>query len=150
MKRLVLTLASLSSLVLTAIFAACHPVSPNEVPPAIEDGGADTRVGEADGSIADAAVDASIYEAGGKDSATLDSAVAPTVNGTDCAAACANLVRLGCPEGHPSGGRTCLEVCNHTQSTHLTDLHTACLAAAKSVTEVKACKSVTCGAPGSL
>ena len=53
--------------------------------------------------------------------------------------------KLGCPEGTPDGGQSCVEVCRHTQATHLTDLHPSCLAAAKSKEQARACGSVKCG-----
>ena len=65
----------------------------------------------------------------------------------DCASACANLSALGCPEGNPSGGKSCAETCEHTQSTHLTDLKPACLSAARTVADARACGSVACAKP---
>ena len=141
MKRLPFARGS-SPWALVVVLAACHPVTPSDAPHVADAG----PVGASDGAIANAALD--VHDAGAIDPAAPDSAT-PSAGGTDCAAACANLVKLGCPEGHPKAGKSCLDVCNHTQSTHLTDLHTACLAAAKSVPEVKACKSVTCASPAS-
>lgn len=66
---------------------------------------------------------------------TLDAA-APTT----CAAACANLHRLGCPEGAP----TCEAVCAHVESEALTDLYLGCLAGATNKAEARACNSVVC------
>jgi hypothetical protein len=89
---------------------------------------------------------------------TVDAAVAPvdaapivifTVEdagtGEPCDRACARLRLLGCPEGTPSdGGQSCVTVCQHAQGTHLTELKPECLAGAKTVLEVQACKTVRC------
>ena len=61
-----------------------------------------------------------------------------------CPAACANLIKLGCPEGLEDAGQGCTSVCEHTQSSKLFNMKASCLAAAKTKTEVKACGSVTC------
>lgn len=56
---------------------------------------------------------------------------------------CAQLAALGCPEAFPKTG-TCAGTVRKTQAAKLTDLHPACLIAATSKAEARACKSVTC------
>lgn len=73
-------------------------------------------------------------------------ATAPTpipVDAGTVAAACANLAKLGCPEG----GASCVATIQHASSVGVTDLKPACLAAAMSQAAARACGSVTCGAP---
>jgi hypothetical protein len=60
---------------------------------------------------------------------------------TGCARACRNLAVLGCSEGLDA---SCSTTCVHTQTSRLTDLHTACLAAAKTKADARACRSVEC------
>jgi hypothetical protein len=59
-----------------------------------------------------------------------------------CAAACANLLALHCQEGAPS----CFQVCTLVADTGLTDFHTACLVAATTQAQARACGSVACPA----
>lgn len=58
-----------------------------------------------------------------------------------CAAACANLLSLGCHEGVAAN---CVSSCDYATSSRLTDLHAGCLAAAKSRAEARACGTVAC------
>jgi hypothetical protein len=62
----------------------------------------------------------------------------------DCAEACANLERLGCPEGRPASGANCVDVCDHAESTGVFSMRMACVASARSVGEVRACGTVRC------
>jgi hypothetical protein len=61
--------------------------------------------------------------------------------GDECQAACANLLKLACPEGQDS---SCVEVCQQAQATRLTDLKPTCLARAKDRVAVRLCGSVDC------
>ena len=70
---------------------------------------------------------------GGRDASSGDS-------GDAIARACQNLATLGCAEGNAS----CVTTMQHAQSTGITDLKPACLAAAKSKADVRACGSVAC------
>lgn len=65
-----------------------------------------------------------------------------------CAKACANLGKLGCPEAATvDGGDSCYAVCAHAVTSHKFDFKAACLTAAKSAAEAKACGSVRCARP---
>jgi len=55
-------------------------------------------------------------------------------------AACANLAKLGCPEG----GSSCAATIEHVSSVGVTDLKPACLATATSQEDARACGTVTC------
>jgi len=68
---------------------------------------------------------------------------APAPDPTGCAAACANIAKLGCPEGNTS----CVSACAHTQDSGVTDLKPACLAAAKTVADLQKCGTVKCAIP---
>lgn len=57
-----------------------------------------------------------------------------------CASMCANLSAMGCPEGAAG----CDATCRHVQVTRLTDLPIACLSAARSKPEARACGSLAC------
>lgn len=58
---------------------------------------------------------------------------------SSCAAACANLTRLGCEEGQPlEDGTTCVEFCEKTSAAGH-DLNPACLAKIELCTYVDAC-----------
>ena len=58
--------------------------------------------------------------------------------GDVCAAACARLVALNCPEGTPPpGGRPCVDTCHVAGGVY--DLHPGCVAAAGSLIEVRQC-----------
>ncbi len=59
-----------------------------------------------------------------------------------CGRACVNLVTLGCREGQPFG--SCVLVCERATSTPLTDLHTSCVAGAKTKAAARSCGSVAC------
>ena len=107
-----------------ALAPACSPSTPQPKPP-------------------EATPDAATAPIGDAASPSNGDASPPTAGG-DCAAACANLAALGCPEGAPKSGQSCVEVCNHAQSSHLTDLKPACLAAAKTAADARACKTVKC------
>ena len=61
-----------------------------------------------------------------------------------CTGACANLVALGCAEGSPDGGVSCVATCQHAQATKVTDLKPSCLLSAKSKADARACGSVAC------
>jgi len=65
----------------------------------------------------------------------------PPRPGDECQDACANLLRLACPEGQDS---SCVEVCQQAQITRLTDLKPVCLAGAKDRVAVRSCGSVAC------
>ena len=58
-----------------------------------------------------------------------------------CSDACITLAILGCHEGEV---QNCVSTCEHAQASRITDLHTGCLAAAKTKAEARACKSVRC------
>lgn len=68
-------------------------------------------------------------------------------DGDACERACSNIKALGCPEGEPKTGESCVMVCRHTQVTGLTDLQPECLAAARSVDDVRACHTLKCKQP---
>ena len=52
---------------------------------------------------------------------------------------------LRCPEADDAdGGDSCEVACRHAQEGGLTDLRPRCLAAAKTVDELRACGSVKC------
>lgn len=63
-----------------------------------------------------------------------------------CASACANLARLRCPEGKGRAGEdSCYVVCKRAVSTRgRIDLKPECVAAAKSVSAVRACETYRC------
>lgn len=63
-----------------------------------------------------------------------------------CDEACAELAALGCPEALPAGGQSCSRVCVHTLG-GVFDLKPACIAAAHSRAEVRACGTVKCDVP---
>ncbi len=63
-----------------------------------------------------------------------------------CVTACARLRRLGCPEGSPKGGDTCVQTCERAAAKHTVDLKPACVAKAKSQNAVRECGTVTCPA----
>lgn len=69
---------------------------------------------------------------------------ASDAGGSICAAACARLDALGCPEAHPPVGDSCVNVCNHTETTKVFDLKPACIANAQTVDAVHACGTVVC------
>lgn len=63
----------------------------------------------------------------------------------DCVKACVTLHTLGCPEAEkPAGGKTCYAICRDAEKSVGFSLKPACVAQAKSVTEVRACKTVRC------
>jgi len=64
--------------------------------------------------------------------------------GDMCAAMCTTLVNLGCPEGHPINGASCVDVCLHTEQTGVFELKPACVATAHDIDGVKACGTVRC------
>ncbi len=70
-----------------------------------------------------------------------DAAVEPDAPVSACASACANLGRLGCPEGLEGN---CTTVCERAQATKLTDLKPECLAGAGTPGEARACGTVRC------
>lgn len=59
------------------------------------------------------------------------------------ATACANLAKLGCPEGVDEA---CAATMQKAQEARLVDLKPACLAGAASVEAARSCGSVTCSA----
>lgn len=62
------------------------------------------------------------------------------VDGGACAAACARLGALGCPEAKTTdGGTTCADLCERTQAGAMVDLHPECVAGAADVAAVKRC-----------
>lgn len=63
--------------------------------------------------------------------------------GATCAAACANLERLGCPEARRSAnGLTCVTICE--RASELQDMRLSCVAGAPSFTALLACETVRC------
>lgn len=66
----------------------------------------------------------------------------PVLDGGTCASACANLKALGCPEA--DADPPCETVCAKVQAFEMTDLRLACLTAARTKAEARACKSVKC------
>jgi hypothetical protein len=69
------------------------------------------------------------------DAARASDAMPPDPTG--CTAACANLQRLGCPEGIAAN---CVATCQH--GLQITNMNTACLAAAGSPDAARACGSL--------
>lgn len=63
---------------------------------------------------------------------------------TRCVAACANLRRLGCPEGEERDAGGCGAVCGHAAASRSFDLKPDCLAKAATVDEARACGTVLC------
>lgn len=62
-----------------------------------------------------------------------------------CASACANLRRLGCPEGETAdGGKSCVDLCDQLQASGKFDMKPACVAAAQTREELAACKTARC------
>ena len=59
-------------------------------------------------------------------------------------AACANLARLGCPEGKAAA---CVATMGHAQAANITPVNPACLAAASSPAAARACGFVACATP---
>jgi hypothetical protein len=77
----------------------------------------------------------------GPPSPEIDAAPPVEAGTSPCALACANLAAIGCKEGlAPS----CTTACEHAQEARITDLHPACLAAAKTKASARACRSVAC------
>lgn len=71
--------------------------------------------------------------------AVLDSA------GTQCARACANLKSLGCPESEtPTGGDSCVDLCQKAQKSGKFDMKPQCVLDAGSVEQLRACGTVRC------
>ena len=62
-------------------------------------------------------------------------------DGGSCVLACATLRALGCREGLAAN---CVLVCDHAESSRLTELHTGCLARAATKAEARLCGSVAC------
>lgn len=58
-----------------------------------------------------------------------------------CNLACTNMAKLGCAEGTDPH---CVDVCDHAQSSGLTNLKPDCLAQAVDLAALKACGTVTC------
>lgn len=59
--------------------------------------------------------------------------------------ACANLLRLGCPEGSPSAkGDPCVVVIQRSRAELLLDFKPKCLAEAGNVSAVRECGTVRC------
>jgi len=73
----------------------------------------------------------------------LDAAIIPPVPVVNAspATACANLARLGCPEGLASN---CPSVLARVVDAHLTNVSLSCLSLAQHVTDVQACGAVAC------
>lgn len=63
-----------------------------------------------------------------------------------CLEACLNLKRHGCPEGTSRPGEdSCYIVCRRSEATNgRVNFKPACVAAAKDVTEIRACKTYRC------
>ncbi|GAC1475546.1 MAG: hypothetical protein PVSMB8_00130 [Vulcanimicrobiaceae bacterium] len=70
----------------------------------------------------------------------------PDASTGDCAAACANLRALGCPEGAEDAGQGCTAVLCHAEGSGKLDLKMACVKAAKTKDELAKCGTVKCGA----
>lgn len=91
-----------------------------------------TPLGDADADV----VVTTVAEAGVVDSAPVAS--------DQCAQACANLRKLGCPEGSSvDGGDSCERVCGVTY-VGVFNIKPACVASASSVAGVRACGTVRC------
>lgn len=82
-----------------------------------------------------------VVEAGVAEASTADESVTmPPL----CVKVCTNLARLHCPEAvTPDGGKPCVEVCQHSEAIGLT-LKPSCVAAAKTLDELRACGTVRC------
>lgn len=62
-----------------------------------------------------------------------------------CVRACAKLKEFGCPEAETlQGGRTCYAVCAFAEASKKETLGPGCVADARNVAEVRACKTVRC------
>ena len=115
---------------LAIAFAACAGCPPpNPQPPGPGDGGP--------GDAADDSMPSPPAPVPPAPPAPVDAAPGPSPQ-SDCARACANLVRLGCPEGSTQGAG-CTATCTKAQAEQLTDFKPACLAAAADVTALRAC-----------
>ena len=58
-----------------------------------------------------------------------------------CAAACANLVLLGCEEGKNAA---CAATCEHVHASSIIDFSPACVTAASDVASVRKCPGIIC------
>lgn len=62
-----------------------------------------------------------------------------------CESHCANLRKIGCPEGLPSKrGTSCETICERMLKTKASDPHVACVTRATDIMSVRACGSVDC------
>jgi len=64
------------------------------------------------------------------------------VQGSDCAAACTKLVKLGCTPATTPDGHSCKEVCDSVEATGVISWHTTCITDIKVQTcaAVEACR----------
>lgn len=134
MKLLTIIVAMLVAAATVGGCGSCASPLVTPTPPAV-DGGIDASL-----IVGDANYDASpvvILDAGPV--IMLDAGPVPALDPTGCYAACVNLAVLGCSEGLTP---TCATTCVAAQG--ITNLKTACLAAAKSASAARACGSVRC------
>lgn len=62
-----------------------------------------------------------------------------------CETSCANLRKIGCPEGRPSKrGTSCEGICERMLRTKASNPHVECVSRATDVESVRACGSVDC------
>jgi hypothetical protein len=75
----------------------------------------------------------------------VDASITDASIGSVCSTACANLKRIGCPEGDtPDGGKSCVSICEAAEASGKFNLQPACVSVAKTKDDVRACKSVRC------
>lgn len=85
------------------------------------------------------------YPPGPLDSADTEDPPVELATFPICAKACAALKRLGCPEAErPDGGSTCYAVCAKAEKSGKFGLRPNCVAASKTITDVKACGTIRC------
>lgn len=110
---------------------------PSPKPPVVDASDASLDVGDAGPQIdATAVVDAAVDP---------DEAPDGTVKNKACAAACAKMKALGCPEAvKPDGGQTCYNVCAHAESSGKFSLKPDCVASKNTIEELKTCGTVRC------
>jgi hypothetical protein len=58
---------------------------------------------------------------------------------SDCERACANLQRLGCPEGNPGGGDSCMAQCQDIEASGIATVRPACQATITSCDQIDRC-----------
>lgn len=70
-----------------------------------------------------------------------------SVGVSKCTKACKTLSDLGCPESKIPPPGDCVSTCIHMQNTRGMDMRPECVAASKSVSEVRKCGTVRCELP---